>query len=257
MIKEAIEFVLGLAKPDRVDIDGLPYFSDGNKDLVLVTTPTFGPVNVRTLSGLVDLITASLEGLTKNATTEAGGSQPVLTNQDVFILVKDHLNVELVTRVSDKYGRRHTLGKAYCDEDGKFQLERFLQPEFFVIGLQSCFMPGVGDIDYLMRVASNLTTEAIAVAEDDGISQKATIRKSVVLSKTEILKARVTLAPYRTFREADQPASDFVFRVKSGGEGEPPLCALFEADGGKWKNDAMANVAKYLSFAVYDIPVIS
>ena len=54
----------------------------------------------------------------------------------------------------------------------------------------------------------------------------------------------VTLKPYRTFLEVDQPASDFIFRMKeySGSIG----CALFEADGGAWKMEAMQNMEAYL-----------
>lgn len=258
MIKEALEYIVGMITPDRMDIDGLPYYGNGDKELILVTTPTFSPVKVRTLSGLVDLVKSGIEGLATGVQNVAGGTPPKFTNEDVLILVKDHLNVELVTRVSDEYGRRRSLAVAHCDEEGKFRLEQFLQPEFFIIGLQSCFVPAVGDVDYLLKIASSLTSEAVVIAEDDGIAQKATVKKGVVVGKQqEVLKRRVSLAPFRTFHEADQPVSDFVFRVKGGEDGAPPLCALFEADGGKWKNDAMTNVAKYLSVAVDDIPVIS
>jgi 16S rRNA U1498 N3-methylase RsmE len=38
-----------------------------------------------------------------------------------------------------------------------------------------------------------------------------------------------------------QPESDFVFRMKDG-----PRCALFEADGGAWQNEAIDNIKKHL-----------
>ena len=37
------------------------------------------------------------------------------------------------------------------------------------------------------------------------------------------------------------PFSNFIFRMKDGPKG-----ALFEADGGVWRNDAIANIANYL-----------
>ena len=42
----------------------------------------------------------------------------------------------------------------------------------------------------------------------------------------------VTLRPFRTFIEVEQPESKFIFRMREGGR-----CAIFEADGahGSWR----------------------
>ena len=45
-----------------------------------------------------------------------------------------------------------------------------------------------------------------------------------------------------TIRELDQPASDFIFRVKAQGG-----FALFEADGGAWKIAAINAIASWLT----------
>jgi len=55
----------------------------------------------------------------------------------------------------------------------------------------------------------------------------------------------VTLRPYRTFSEVEQPASQFVFRMKTGGSS--PSCALFNADGGAWALEAIENIKRWLS----------
>ena len=55
----------------------------------------------------------------------------------------------------------------------------------------------------------------------------------------------VTLCPFRTFVEVKQPESRFVFRMRQS-EGRGVECAVFEADGGAWKNAAMSNVKEYL-----------
>ncbi|MEG2294316.1 MAG: hypothetical protein RR936_08180 [Carnobacterium sp.] len=52
------------------------------------------------------------------------------------------------------------------------------------------------------------------------------------------------MQPYRTFLEVPQPESAFIFRLDDEGR-----CALFEADGGLWKNEAILNVRKYLEVA--------
>ena len=51
----------------------------------------------------------------------------------------------------------------------------------------------------------------------------------------------MTLTPYRIFNEVEQPSSQFIFRINSMAN-----LALFEADGGKWKLDAINNIAAYL-----------
>ena len=57
----------------------------------------------------------------------------------------------------------------------------------------------------------------------------------------------VTLRPYRTFTEVAQPSSQFVLRINKDAE-----LALFEADGGKWKLEAIKNIADYLKTGLED-----
>lgn len=67
----------------------------------------------------------------------------------------------------------------------------------------------------------------------------------------------VYLAPYRTFREVTQPLSPFVLRMKQGREGGLPTVALFEADGGKWKLDAIAFIRDFLREKIETVPIIA
>jgi hypothetical protein len=115
----------------------------------------------------------------------------------------------------------------------------------------------VGDREYLLKIASNLTNERVVSAEDNGITQQVGLKKGAALKTTETLRQRVTLAPYRTFREVSQPSSEFVFRVRQGEEGGIPTLALFEADGGKWKIDAALAVRDWFKDKVGSIPVVA
>lgn len=62
----------------------------------------------------------------------------------------------------------------------------------------------------------------------------------------------VSLRPYRTFTEVEQPSSSFIFRAKTG-----PRFALMEADGGAWRSKAMKNIKAFLEFEVKDLHVIA
>lgn len=52
------------------------------------------------------------------------------------------------------------------------------------------------------------------------------------------MEVKSTLAPQKAVA---QPSSQFVLRINKGAE-----LALFEADGGKWKLEAIKNIADYL-----------
>ena len=62
------------------------------------------------------------------------------------------------------------------------------------------------------------------------------------------------LKPYRTFVEVEQPESKFVFRMQTG-----PEMALFEADGGAWRIQAMKNIKEYLEkeLKAFEISIIA
>ena len=48
-------------------------------------------------------------------------------------------------------------------------------------------------------------------------------------------------------QRAQQPASLFVLRLKAGRDGEQPTVSLTEADGGAWKNQAIASIKEFFA----------
>lgn len=237
MIKEAIDRVLSLA-PANVTTIGARQYAD--KQLTPIQSPIVAAIEVSTLGGLGDLIANDFESFPKDG---------------VIVHVVDHEEVALVSNESDDWGRRVEYVSVNLTETRGFAFGSFLDHEQFVIGVQANFTES-GDREYVLKMASNLTQERVSTSQDDGISQQVGVRAGVALKATETLRARVNLAPYRTFREVDQPVSEFVFRVQQNGDGIPRL-ALFEADGGRWKLTAIENVARFLRTIVKDIPVVS
>lgn len=112
------------------------------------------------------------------------------------------------------------------------------------------------DKDALIRVASNIVSGTIAQYEDTGISQKATIKTGIQEAEDKLLPDKVTLRPFRTFMEVEQPKSEFLFRAQDDRHDGVQL-ALHEADGGRWKLDAMAAVKQYLAGALADLQYIT
>lgn len=93
-----------------------------------------------------------------------------------------------------------------------------------------------------------------AQTADDGMSQRITIKDGVSAVTDAIVKNPFLLTPKRTFEEIAQPVSPFVFRVRKGSSG--PELALFEADGGAWKNEAVAKIGEWLKEKLSDLAVV-
>lgn len=70
------------------------------------------------------------------------------------------------------------------------------------------------DRGVVIKYASNVTTPVEANAEDDEVTQAVTIRKGIAGKSVDILPNSVTLRPYRTFTEVEQPASVSSFAAK-------------------------------------------
>jgi hypothetical protein len=212
------------------DLDGLAHqFTSKQIFEAQPKPPTHAEiVKVCTLSGFASLVEEKIDAL------------------DVakfFIHVVDHKTVELVATETDKYGRRLVLIKAEPVEFEGFRFGQWIDQENFIIAVAARFGE-TADKTYVLSTASSLTTEATSLSEDNGFSQKATVKAGMKTAETVTLKGVVELAPFRTFPEVGQPISSFVFRAKQSASG--PLLMLVEADGGKWKIDAIKEVQSAL-----------
>ena len=135
----------------------------------------------------------------------------------------------------------------------KFNFGQWYDVESFIIAMQSCFVQNE-DSEKILKVVGNIKEEAVRQTGDDGISQQVTAKTGIATVENIKVPNPVVLAPFRTFREIAQPESKFVFRMQQG-----PRCALFEADGGAWKLDAMARIKEWLEIELegLKIPIIS
>lgn len=238
-------------------IDGLSYLKDqfsptvkevGGKmfsdktftEIKPAPIPLHGQFDVTTLAALRDLINSDVEGL-------AASNLPL-------VHIVNHQEVRMLTGISDEHGRRRTFAKAAPPQIKGFTFDSWYTLESFRVGIQAHFAP-TDDREYLLGIASKVTDGEIVVSEDDGVSQQVEMKAGLALKGSEKLRARVTLAPFRTFAEVDQPQSEFIFRAQKTDKG--PQLALFEADGGKWKVAAVDNIAFRLRELEIKLPIIS
>jgi len=122
--------------------------------------------------------------------------------------------------------------------------------ESFLIRLQTCFMD-TPDREYVFRTAGSIRQDSQVLNKDDGVTQRVEVRKGITLNDFQDVRNPVVLAPFRTFPEIPQPESPFILRIIQG-----PRCMLAEADGGRWRLEAIRSIRAYLENQITDIPIL-
>ena len=231
-IKTIAEMAVNAEKPETIEISGKTYC---NKNLTRYgKADKAEPIKAKTLTSLVDYIKENRHEL----------------RERMIIQVVSATEVRLFSGLLEERDRE-TLFVAEamlpCFEYG-----REYNQEAFLIAMQSCFALSP-DREAVTIMASNIVDTQQAAFTDDGVTQQAVIKTGITTKENAIVPNPVKLIPYRTFLEVDQPESDFVFRI-SEGPGGGPRFKLVEADGGRWKSEAVDNVKRYLVSALADIP---
>ncbi len=243
-----IDRVIELQPARLLDVGGFTYI-DKDKSVTLFQPPMPSLLPVSTLSGFASLMEAGFEGFAA---------------ANVFVHVTSETLVELLATRSDDYGRREKLARALAlKPERSFDFGTYMPQENFNIALRTMFVQDA-ELDALVQLAGNIAKQTEVKQEDDGFSQRVTAKGGVHLVRDVTVKPRVTLRPFRTFLEVQQPAGDYIFRVRHD-EAKGNLCALFEADGGYWKLTAMNTIRDWLAnrlkgstvTGLGDIPVIA
>lgn len=225
--KSFVEKIEQMALPPSIAPGGLEYFRKGYYEPA--APPPACALTVHTLDALVEFVRGGF-----HARMGQGLERPV-----VHVVAPDR--VEVVREHLDAYGQRDVYAVAACLQDS-FPFGNFLEVERFNIMLQALFVPDAARAAVL-QVTGNVMETATRETSDDGCTQNVVVRQGVARRAETVVPNPVELAPYRTFVEVEQPRSRFVLRLKGG---ESPTAALFEADGGAWRNEAVRRVRDYL-----------
>lgn len=228
MLKAAIEKILSLSEPHMLEIGGETY-----TDKSLERIPherTAHPLEAHTLTAILDYITTGCDELVEDI------------DRKFVIHVADHAHVNLYHELNGDKARECLLE---CSVSPKtFPFGRWMSTEDFIISMQAHFVPDFYVSD-LIKLVGNVVDENSITTADDGVSQKVTARSGISLVQQVNVPNPVTLAPYRTFNEIEQPESNFVFRVRKGASGVE--AALFTADSNAWVNDAILDIRDFLA----------
>jgi len=226
MIKEALRYVIELAKPCITEIDGKKY---SDKEMSVIEPPKYyaRAFRVTTLSSFVKYIKSNKDKFDyENAIIHIAGYDRVL-----------------LFSALDEFKRREYYIECTADVPS-FRFNEYYDAESFNIKLQSLFCD-TKDKAKILKIAGTIKSENADTIADDGVTQVVQTKKGVILGEDEKVPNPVELAPYRTFTEVEQPISKFIFRISGG-----PNMALFEADGGTWKLVLIQRIKEYLQEAL-------
>lgn len=227
-LKEALSYTVELADRENKIIKsetGREYYDSNRHSLRELQPRQYAPVlNLRTLRSLVDYLKSDND---------------LINQKRVVVVVESSQKVSVYDQVDFEYGQRNQL---VCVQAAvpRIPFDNWHDQEEFNIMLQSMFIDDT-DRSIVLDFASHLKIEKGAEVQDNGVSQIATVRDGVASLAQAKTPNPVTLRPYRTFNEVEQPASQFIFRINKSAN-----LALFEADGGKWKLEAVESIANYL-----------
>lgn len=239
MFQKALSYLVGLGTDDAKNqvhhIGGVPFVSD-DFDISPVKMPGPDILKLNTLSGLVDYVKANRDKLDLSEMT---------------VVVCSPTTVALCGRLSETTLQRFEY--VVCEPLlPKITLEVYLDSERFNMQLQYGFVPTEDRATLLSLTACVLDTTQVGV-EDNGVNQLVTVKKGINRGNDVATPNPITLRPYRTFTEIEQPESTFILRMSS----DPISMGLWVADGGAWRNKAMADIKAFLAEKMPEVAVLA
>lgn len=231
-LKEALKYVVELDKPEILEVNGRMFSSRQlhpvAKDIVA------SGMKCSTLDAVCQYLNANMDDL----------------QYGVLIHVESPTSVNVYSQLNRDRKRENVISaEAILPE---FPFGRFLDREDFNIQMQTKFVQEGTDYVSVLSYVGTAEHGTIAQYSDDGVSQKAVVKTGLTQKEDCLVPNPVTLRPYRTFIEVEQPESLFVFRMADA-RGDEIQAALFEADGKSWRNVAMKNIQTYLEEKLADL----
>lgn len=230
MIKAAIDKLMELSRPRTFEVYGETFIADSNGGYKQVRME---------LDKVKSIELSSLDALVAFVKTEA-----CLGYEKVYITVPNHKSVNCFTHPYDNLRNERVYLYAAEATDVPGWGEKVTLPfEEAMIALRTRFQ-ATADTDYALKLLSDITTGSKVTYNDNGVATSVVTKRGIDLQSNAAIRPIISLRPYRTFQEVEQPASQFLIRINERG------ISFVEADGGMWKLDARKTVKVYLEGAL-------
>lgn len=230
MLKAAIEKIQEMTNPAILEVE----------DRIFAVSPNSVEEIRPTLDCPIPLALNSLDALVKLVKTEALRRY----STPLYLTVPNHEAVDCFAQPGDADDRftRLTYYTANATDVPGWEARTQLSFEEAMIALRTRFQP-TPDTEYALKLLSEITTGAKITFNDNGVATSVVTKKGIDLQSNQAIRPIITLKPYRTFQEVEQPASQFLIRVSDRG------ISFIEADGGMWKLKARETIKAYLEEA--------
>lgn len=225
MIKEALQYVVGMNKATIHDIDGRRY---SDRNLEPLKSPISEALAVCTLSGLLD------------------GVEYFMTEEDrksAIAHVMSYKIVNILDTNQDNWGRCQHYVQAKYDCDDNFRENTWYDLDEFNIMLMTKFIHDEEQAK-ILKIAGNITDNNIQTLVDDGMTQAVTVRRGITQNESECIPRIIVLRRRRTFAEIMQPTQLYAPRMRK--YGDKVQAALFGAGGDEWKFEAINSINLWL-----------
>lgn len=246
MIKEALQYVVGLRAPEVIELNEQYYCDKQLERIKPVVVRAKEKVNLNTLTSFIDYVKAQVN------------RDKAYDYSNLYLHIISPTKVIAFERDNELDGYKTYI----CEVNAELPEVRYgswYDSESFNILLQSRFCQ-TDTTAKLLSIVGNVKASDVQTKSDNGITQSVQTSKGIVLKEDTELPNPVVLAPFRTFVEIEQVSSAFIFRAKESKspyeENKEINFALFEADGGAWKIEATQRIKTYLEKAFKDTEVI-
>jgi hypothetical protein len=234
---------LALESQGTIEVGGRTYWKASKERIV---APHYTPETLKfvTLTGLVDYVTGEPDVVETAGTPDP--STPLVNAKDAYLHIEDFNKVVLLSAPQGPKNIRHRIAEATSPVSLDFPFGKFMPVEEMTIKLRTMFCKN-DDLDEIVFSLTKVDLSNSLQQGDDGVSQSIQVKKGISGASVEgkTLKGLYNLAPRRTFGEAVQAESEFLFRMKIvEGEG---TAALFQSGGNEWRLAAIQNVRTWLT----------
>lgn len=233
MLKEFIEHIQKTTQPLVREVEGRTF----------VFPVDNAPVEVRPKMDRPDTLSlTSLDALVKMVRSEATN-----TESPLYITIPTHLTARCFGQTSEKarYARQVYYEALATDVPG-WEDEVRMGFEEAQIALRTRFQE-TRDTLYALKLLSDISCGAKVVYNDNGIATTITTQKGIALQGADQIRPLITLKPYRTFQEVEQPESLILIRLNERG------ITFTVADGGMWKLKARETIKAFLEDKLSDL----
>lgn len=225
MTKDAMAYLVNLAGPKTVQLGALQ-FSDHT--LHVVENPVADPINLHTLTGVVDYISSLNDD----------------ERMDMIAHVRDYNCVGLIGYLQPFTRQREVqvVSMLKYSQDA-FPEGQYMGQESMVEKVLGAFGPSYNR-DELLRFVGNLKREAVRNEVDNGVGQVATVRSAAALVEQREAPLFVNLVVFATFPEIPQPEKKYFLRLRQTDKGV--LMALHAVNDATWRMDTIRAIAEWL-----------